>query len=42
MSNTKLFNLLSSINSLEVLELKTYKQAISNQNLYHNDWKAVI
>lgn len=40
--NTELFSLLSSANSPEVPEPKTYKQAVSKQNPYHDDWKAAM
>lgn len=37
MPNMELFSLLSSTNSPKVPKPKTYKQAVSNQNLHHND-----
>lgn len=40
--NTELFSLLSSANSPEGPEPKTYKQAVSNQNPHHDDWKAAM
>ena len=40
--NTELFSPLSSANSPEVPEPKTYKQTVSEQNPYHDDWKAAM
>lgn len=39
MLNRELFSLLSNANNPEMLEPKTYQQAINNQNPYYNDWK---
>ena len=37
-----MFRLLSSTTNFEPIEPKTYKQAIINQNLKHQDWKRAI
>ena len=42
MLNMELFSLLSSANSSEIPESKTYKQAISNQNPSNNNKKAAL
>ena len=40
--NMELFSLLLSANSPEVREPKTYKQAVSKQNLCPNSWKTAM
>lgn len=40
--NKELFSFLSSANTPEVPEPKTYKPAVCNQNLRHNDWKTAL